>query len=104
MLMQVLVGLITLAIVWALLPVIRLVVDGSHYVWWLVFMAGLFAAGRFMSSDWEKEQDDRDIASWLHKWRCRFSRIWPVSGEILPPDKSRKISPPHRDRRFPDSS
>ncbi len=75
-------------------------VQGGHHVVLLGCLLLTFAIGRLLSSDWEKEQDDKDIRAWAQKWRFRFSRIWPMKGEILPPNEA--LSPPQR--KLPKSS
>ncbi len=84
--MQVLIAILTLALMYPYVLFVQSMVRGHHYFVLLLCLLATFAIGRWMSTDWEKEQDDRDLAAWRHKWRCRFSRLRPARGEILPPE------------------
>lgn len=66
---------------------LRGLADDDNYLVLLVCAALPFAYAYFFSTDWEREHDLKNYYAWKQKWRCRFSRIWPARGEVIPPEK-----------------
>lgn len=103
--MQVLVLLATLAIVYFYGHYIHgLIAEGNYVLLVLLFIAP-FIWARYVSTDWEKEQDAANFRAWKQKWRYRLSWIWPMRGDVLPPSHE-KISKKDQGevRKFPKSS
>jgi hypothetical protein len=100
--MQILVGILTLVFLYFYAQFVRQeIAEGHHLVLLGCFILTLIA-GRLLSTEWEKEQDDKDFASWRQKWRFRLSRVWPMSGEVIPPEQNKLMD--KAQRKFPESS
>lgn len=95
--------LLTIAILYFYGQFVHGLVREGDYFWLLILFLLPFVWARYVSTEWEKEQDDANIRAWLQKWRFRFSRIWPMKGEVLPPNAT-EIPAPQGVRKLPKSS
>lgn len=103
--MSILVGILTLIFMIFYGRFVAGLYDDGHYLWLLALFIAPFIWARYVSTEWEKEHDAANFRAWKQKWRCRFSRLWPVSGEVLP--KEHAELPPSRQgdvRKLPRSS
>ena len=95
--MKIATAVLTMAILYFYGRFVYGLVNDGYYLIVVGLIIAPFIWGRWVSTDWEREQDDKNFAAWKQKWRFRFSRIWPTSGEVLPPVKEL----PSRDQGAP---
>ncbi len=75
--MQIATAILTMVILYFYGQFVFGLVNDGHYLIVVGLIILPFIWGRWVSSDWEREQDAKNFAAWKQKWRFRFSRIWP---------------------------